>query len=142
MDVLHNVYEQQKYMYDHKTHSVEDRIVSVSQPHVCPIVRGKVRTSVEFGAKLSLSLVDGFGRVERLSFDAYNESEDLVGAIERYKTRFDIYPERVLVDKIYRNHNNLAFYKERNIRLSGPRLGRPPADVRRLNAKMKRIGLR
>ena len=35
------VYEQQKYMYDNRTHSVPDRIVSVSQPFVRPIVRGK-----------------------------------------------------------------------------------------------------
>lgn len=35
------LYEQQQYMYDNKTHSVEHRIVSISQPWLRPIVRGK-----------------------------------------------------------------------------------------------------
>lgn len=35
------MYGQQKYMYDHKVHSVPDRIVSISQPWLRPIVRGK-----------------------------------------------------------------------------------------------------
>lgn len=40
---IRKVYEQQKYMYDNKTHSVQDRIVSISQPYLRPIVRGKPR---------------------------------------------------------------------------------------------------
>ena len=35
------------------------------------------------------------------------------------------YPERVLVDQIYRNRKNRAFCKEHGIRISGPALGRP-----------------
>lgn len=50
------LYEQQKYMYDNKVHSVEHRIVSISQPWLRPIVRGKVKAPVEFGAKFDLSL--------------------------------------------------------------------------------------
>jgi IS5 family transposase len=57
---IKKLYRQQRYMYDHKIHSVEDRIVSISQPHVRPIVRGKARTNVEFGAKLAISIVEGF----------------------------------------------------------------------------------
>ena len=124
--VLDKLYEQQKYMYDNKVHSVADRIVNISQPFVRPIVRGKASAPVEFGAKLDLS-VDGKGmaRLEKLSFDAYNESDVLVGAIERYKAREGHYPERVLVDQIYRNRANLGYCKEHGIRISGPKLGRP-----------------
>lgn len=39
--VVSELYRQQKEMYDTRTHSMGDRIVSVSQPHVRPIVRGK-----------------------------------------------------------------------------------------------------
>ena len=42
--------------------------------------------------------------------------------IEQYKHRTGHYPERILADKIYRNRNNLAYCKERSIRLSGPAL--------------------
>lgn len=42
LSTIRAIYTQQKYMYDHRTHSVPDRIVSVSQPFVRPIVRGKL----------------------------------------------------------------------------------------------------
>jgi IS5 family transposase len=125
LGVLDKLYAQQKFMYDNGTHSVENRIVSIAQPYVRPIVRGKAAAPVEFGAKLDLSMVNGYGRIERLSFDAYNESEVLIAAIERYKEREGCYPKRVLADKIYRNRRNLAFCAEHGIRLSGPALGRP-----------------
>ena len=71
---IHLLYDQQKYMYDNNTHKVENRIVSISQPYVRPIVRGKAKTPTEFGAKLHLSIDEvGFGRIEYLSFDAFNE---------------------------------------------------------------------
>jgi hypothetical protein len=129
LQVLDKVYEQQKFMYDNNVHTIENRIVSISQPYIRPIVRGKSKAQVEFGAKLDLSIVDGFGRIEKISFEAYNESEVLADVIERYKQRTGHYPERILADKIYRNRNNLAYCKERNIRLSGPALGRPRKDT-------------
>ena len=55
-----------------------DRIASISQPHVRPMVRGKARSNVEFGAKISVSLVNGFSFVDRISWDNYNESGDLL----------------------------------------------------------------
>ena len=76
LQVLKKVYEQQLYMYENKTHSVEDRIVSISQSYIRPIVRGKAKAPVEFGAKLDLSVDEqGMSRVEKLSCDAYNESD-------------------------------------------------------------------
>lgn len=128
LSVLKEIYAQQKYMYDKKTHSVPDRIVSLSQPWIRPIVRGKAGKPVEFGAKLDISVVDGFTRLEYMSFDAYNESTTLKQTIERYRERTGHYPARVLADKIYRNRDNLAFCKELGIRLSGPALGRPKKD--------------
>ena len=64
LGTIRAVYEQQKYMYDNRTHSVPDRIVSVSQPFVRPIVRGKAGKPVEFGAKLDIGVVDGWTRLE------------------------------------------------------------------------------
>ena len=127
--VIRTVYEQQLYMYENKVHSVPDRIVNISQPHIRPIVRGKAKTPTEFGAKLDLSIDEtGMARLEKQSFDAYNEGDVLIGAIERYKERTGHYPKRALVDKIYRNRKNLAYCKLHSIRLSGPALGRPKKD--------------
>lgn len=130
LDTIRTLAEQQQYMYDNKVHSVQDRIVSISQPYIRPIVRGKAKASVEFGAKLDLSIDEkGIARLERLSFDAYNESDVLISAIERYKERNGHYPERILVDQIYRNRNNRAYCKEHGIRMSGSALGRPQKNA-------------
>ena len=46
LETIRELYHQQKYMYDHKTQSVPNRIVSISQPHVRPIVRGKAEPTL------------------------------------------------------------------------------------------------
>lgn len=125
LNTLRSIYQQQKYMYDNRTHSVPDRIVSVSQPFVRPIVRGKAGKPVEFGAKLDISVVDGWTRLECCSFNAYNEAGNLRTMVERFREREGHYPSRILADKIYRNRENLSYCRERGIRLSGPALGRP-----------------
>lgn len=84
------------------------------------------KSPVEFGAKLDLSVDENkMVRVEKLSFDAHNESEVQKIAVENYKQRTGYYPERVLVDQIYKNRTNLNLCKEHSIRLSGKRLGKP-----------------
>lgn len=126
--VIQEVHRQQKQMYDNNRHTVENRIVSVSQPWVRPIVRGKLTATTEFGAKLALSLEDGYARIEKLSWDAFNESQTLIESCERYRERNGVYPKRILADKIYRNRTNLAFCKTHGIEMNGPKLGRPPKD--------------
>jgi len=135
--VVSEVYRQQLWMYEHHTHSISDRIVSLSQPHVRPIVRGKAKASVEFGAKVSISLVDGFSYVDKISWDAYNESGDLKEQINSYKRRFGCYPESVHADKIYRTAENRRFCKKHRIRLSGPMLGRPSGDAEIIKEQKK-----
>jgi IS5 family transposase len=71
--VIQELYRQKKQMFQTKTHRIDDCIVSISQPHVRPIVCGKTHTNVEFGAKLSLSLVDGWAYLDNLKWDAYRE---------------------------------------------------------------------
>ena len=135
---IFELYEQQKYMYDNKVHSVENRIVSISQPWIRPIVRGKLRAPVEFGVKLDISIdAEGYARIEKTSFDAYNESGGLKTAAERYKDRTGHYPERVLVDQIYRTRDNRKFCKAHGIRLSGPKLGRPNLATGKADKKVE-----
>lgn len=138
LETIRKVYEQQKYMLENNTHKVADRIVSISQPYVRPVVRGKVSKPTEFGAKLHLSIDEyGFARIEYLSFDAYNEGPMLIQALEAYKYHHGCYPERVLVDQIYRTRPNIAFCQKNGIRISGPRLGRHAKndEIRRKDAK-------
>jgi len=135
--VIQELYRQQRAMYELRTHRIEDRIVSISQPHIRPMVRGKASAPVEFGAKVSVSMVNGYAFLERLSWDSFNEGVTLIETLEAYKKRFGCYPKTVIADKIYRTRENRAFCKAHGIRLSGPALGRPArgeeaADGRRM----------
>jgi hypothetical protein len=107
--------------------SVEHRIVSIHQPHVRPIVRGKIKAKVEFGAKINVSLVNGFSFLDHMSWDAYNEGTLLIDSVEQYKRRHGFYPKEVLADQIYCNRKNRQWLKEHGIRLLAKPLGRPSA---------------
>jgi hypothetical protein len=127
--VCRELYRQQLQMYESNSQRIDDRIVSVSQPHVRPIKRGKAGRETEFGAKLSLSVVGGFSFVDRRSWNNYNEGLDLLEQIKTFRRRFGCYPASVHVDKIYRTRTNRAYCKQHGIRMSGPPLGRPPKQV-------------
>lgn len=129
LSVLRALYGQQVTMYKTHTHRVDDRIVSLHQPWVRPIVRGKQNADVEFGSKVELSVVDGFLRVEDMRWDAFNESTTLKASVESYRNAYGHYPERVLADTIFRTRENLCYCREHGIHLSGPKLGKPPADA-------------
>ena len=128
---------QQRKMVESKTHTCENRIVSLRQPHVRPIVRGKAGRRFEFGQKLSFSVVNGYTFIENQSFDNFNEGITLIESVERYKQQYGTYPVVIQADQIYRNRDNLKFCKTRGIRLSGPRLGRPGPDADR-NRELER----
>jgi len=116
----------QKIMYDGHLRRIDDRIVSISQPHIRPIKRGKAGKQTEFRAKISVNLVDGVAFVNHLSWDNFNEGGDLPAQAKAYRSRFGNWPESIHADKLYRNRDNLKFCKKYGIRLSGPPLGRPP----------------
>ena len=126
--VIHEVFRQQQHMYHHKQRRIDDRIVSISQPHVRPIVRGKAGTPVEFGAKFAISCVAGYVFLDRLSWNNFTESEDLIAQIKLFRARTGHYPASVHADQIYRTRDNLKWCKRHGIRLSGPPLGRPSLD--------------
>ena len=126
--VLLALYEQQDMMYTNATHRVEDRIVSFHQPWVRPIVRGKQNRDVEFGAKVELSVVNGYTRVEEIHWEAFNEGKTLKASIESYKKAYGFYPARVLADKIFRTRENRQYCKEHGMHMNGPKLGKPFSD--------------
>ena len=127
--VISELVRQQTILYHADSRSIPDRIVSLCQAHIRPIVRGKARCNVEFGAKISISVTgEGFTFLDRLSYDPYNEGEDLKGQAISYRRRHGHYPKVICADQIYRTRSNRAFCQRHGIRLSGPRLGRPKND--------------
>jgi len=80
-----------------------------------------------------------------MSWDNFNESGDLKTQVEAYHRFTGYYLESVHADhRIYRTRENRAWCKEKGIRLSGPPLGRPPANVSKEKKKQaaydERIG--
>lgn len=123
------MYSQQKGMFDSGIHRCDDRIVSIFQPHVRPIVRGKAKAKVEFGSKIGASIVGGYTFIDHFSWDAYNESEDLIRHLRAYRKRFGYLPELLESDKIYLNRRNRRILKFLHIEVGGKPLGRPSKSL-------------
>jgi len=138
--VIQHLYEQQWEMYQTKTRRCDDRIVSISQPYVRPIVRGKQNKPVEFGAKLSVSLDgDGFANVDHLRWDAFHEGLDLKSQVEAYHDRTGHYPEKVLADPLYGTRENRRYLKQKGIHFAGKPLGRPKTVTEENREEQKQL---
>jgi len=117
-------------MVQTQTRRCDHRIVSISQPYVRPIVRGKLNKPVEFGAKLSVSLTgNGLAQVDHLRWDAFHEGLDLVAQVEAYLARYGYYPEKVLADPVYDTRSNRDYLKQRCIHFASKPLGRPKQET-------------
>lgn len=136
--VIQHIYDQQKAMNDNKVHSHPNRIVNIYQPYVRAIPRGKDKNSIEFGAKLGVSEICGFSRIDRISWEAYSESKDLVLQVENYKQLFGYYPEVVMADGAYLGRENREYLKEKNIRHTGKAMGRPRQMTRAEKLEIKK----
>lgn len=135
MLVIRELYRQQLEMFQNKSHVIADRIVSIDQPHVRPIVRGKAGVPVEFGAKVTTGLVGGYAFLVEASWDNYAEGNGLKPAAERYREIFGFYPKTILADRAYPSRENRAWCKDKHIRLSGPRLGRRSSEEKKEEQK-------
>lgn len=128
--IIQEAYRQQYEMLRSGEQRCDNRIVSISQPHVRPIVRGKTGKKVEFGAKLGVSLTgNGIAHVDNLDWNAYHEGHDLPAQVENYKKRHGHYPEAVLADQIYGSRENRRYLTGCDIRFAGKVLGRPKKET-------------
>jgi hypothetical protein len=119
-------------MYDRQEHHCEDRIVSISQPHVRPIVRGKQGKTVEFGSKILAGITgNGYTLLPKMEWDAYNEGVYVIESVEHYKKTFGYYPEVVIGDQIFITRSNRKALEDLGIRLSGKSLGRKTEEKKR-----------
>ena len=132
------MYEQQKMMFEQNVRRCADRIISIYQPHLRPIVRGKAKAKVEFGAKIGASIVNGYTYVDHLSWDAYNESSDLPMQMELYKKRFGMLPREIQADKLYLGKENRKYIKDCHVDCYNRPLGRPPKECNDGHAEDKK----
>ncbi len=128
--IIQHVYRQQEEMYRKRIHRCDHRIVSISQPHVRPIVIGKASKKVEFGAKIGVSLTgDRLAHIDHLGWEAFHEGHDLPAQVEAYKDFHGYYPEVVLGDTLYGSRENRKYLADRHIRFAGKSLGRPKKET-------------
>ena len=123
---IQELYRQQEEMYSTKTNSIAHSIISIHQPFIRPIVRGKDGRKVEFGSKINVSLIRWFTRINQYSYEAINESVYLQNQVEDYKKLMGYYPELVQTDDIYMTRANRNYLKEHGIQHKGRPLGRKP----------------
>ena len=135
LPTITKLYEQQKKMYDERTHKVENRIVSIAQPWLRPIVRGKANAPVEFGAKAATARIGGFSFMIHMDYENFPEAQYLEKSAEEYRRIFGFYPKTIIGDRIYGNRSNRDYCKSKGIRLSGPGLGRKSEDVKAAEAE-------
>ena len=130
LNATFDMFRQQCEMLENNTHTCAKRIVSIFQPFIRPIVRGKAKAKVEFGAKIGASICEGYTFIDHHSWEAYNEGIDMKLQIDLYEKRFGYLPATLLADKIYMNTANRKVLKDLEIKTYSKPLGRPPKEDR------------
>ena len=127
LEIITRMYRQQKnhFQNNDSRESIPNRIVSLSKPHLRPIVRGKEVKSVEFGAKVNNILVDGISFIEKLSFNAFNEGTRLMHCLKMLKKLFGVDAKKVGGDMGYAGTENRNYCREKGIQTSFVKRGRP-----------------
>ena len=127
LEIITRMYRQQKnhFRNNDSRESIPNRIVSLSKPHLRPIVRGKEVKSVEFGAKVNNILVDGISFIEKLSFNAFNEGTRLMHCLKMHKKLFGVEVKKVGGDTGYAGPENRDYCKANGIQTSFVKRGRP-----------------
>src|SRR3989338_2185807 len=109
-----NIVEQKKNIY--KRLPVKERIVSVHQPHLRPMVRGKYPVEVEFGPKILLNLKNNFLFLEHLSFNNTSDSQLLDISLKGYQERFGNTPTQLAADRGFWSKENQQLAEDYKIK--------------------------
>ena len=135
--------QQQKVLNNSDTRGIPNGIVILSQSYIRLILYGKARDNVKFGTRIKISVTgEGFVFLDRLSWDSYNEGEDLKSQVFAFCRRHGYCSSIVLcyAKQIYGIQSSLVFCQQHNIPLNGTRLGRAKNDPA-LVAAEKQIAL-
>ena len=128
LNATFDMFAQQTYMHENNVHVCSNRIISIFQPHLRPIKRGKARAKTEFGAKIGAAIYEGYTFIDHHSWNAYNENTDLKLQVEKFKDRFGYLPATIHADKIYLNKVNREYLKDEEIKSFCKPLGRPSKE--------------
>lgn len=113
LDTASAIIRQQKDIY--KDLPVKERIVSIHQPHIRPMVRGKYPVEVEFGPKILLNLKNNFLFLEDLRFNNISDVQLLETSIQGYNERFGHLPSQLSADRGFWSPESLALAQDYGI---------------------------
>lgn len=114
----------QQHGYFHKGKKPRDRIVSMDRPYIRPIVRGKEKKPVEFGAKAHKFQVGGISFLEHLSFDAFHEGNRFQDTVFKAQRLTGTRTRLAGADAIYATNRNRRFATKYGIGTDFKRKGR------------------
>jgi len=114
LSTAQKILTQQKDVYQNK--KVPERIVSIHQPHIRPMVRGKYPVSVEFGPKVLLNLQNDCLFLEGVQFNNIADSHLLEASIQKYKERFGCYPTQLAADRGFWSKENRQLAEDYGIK--------------------------
>lgn len=125
---IEKVLDQQKFHFDNPKEPVKDRIVSLHKPYVRPIVRGKENKPVEFGIKVNKVQIGGVSFIQRASYDAFNECNELKDCVKKTEEITQTKVSQLAADQIYATNANRVFVTGNGIITNFARKGPKPAD--------------
>jgi len=123
---IRKVLEQQTFLLTHPAKELKDRIVSLPRPYIRPIVRGKENKRVEFGMKAHILQVDGICIIDKIKFNAFNESTRLKFSVLKHKSLFG-QCHQLGADRIYATNANRRYLTAQKIFTSFSKKG-PKSD--------------
>lgn len=133
---IKKVLAQQTFLLSHPAKELKDRIVSLPKPYIRPIVRGKEIKRVEFGMKAHLLQVDGICLIDKMAFNAFNESTRLKMSSLTHRAIFGSL-HQLGADRIYATNANRRYLTEKQVFTCFPKKG--PKSDSKAEKKLKSI---
>lgn len=138
-ELLHTIttiLEQQGTMLKENVRRCKNRIVSLSEPDIRPIPRGKEGgKKTEFGKKITVSVIGGkLLRTDRVDDNAFSDAEMVPDAIKTHERCFGRKPSEINTDRGGHSPKNHALLAENTItdgiQYKGaiPKKAKPPPD--------------
>ena len=111
---IKTVLQQQHFLTTHPAKELKNRIVSLPKPYVRPIIRGKENKRVEFGMKVHMLSVDGICMIDKIDFNAFNETTRLKLSTVKHKTVFNEL-HQLGADRIYATNANRKYLTRKKV---------------------------
>ena len=111
---IKTVLQQQRFLATYPAKDLNNRIVSLPKPYVRPIIRGKENKRVEFGMKVHMLQVDGICMIDKMDFNAFNETTRLKLSTVKHQTVFNEL-HQLGADRIYATNANRKYLTQKKI---------------------------